>query len=81
MAALAASGYSNRAIAEELFITVSTVEQHLTRVYRKLDIKNRRQLPGLLRSNPDRHRPGPCPHTTAATGRTGSELTGSDAHR
>ncbi|MGC0416200.1 ATP-binding protein [Embleya sp. AB8] len=49
VAALAASGYSNRGISEELFITVSTVEQHLTRVYRKLDIKNRRQLPAHLR--------------------------------
>ncbi|MFJ8744485.1 AAA family ATPase [Embleya sp. NPDC127516] len=81
VAALAASGYSNRGIAEELFITVSTVEQHLTRVYRKLDIKNRRQLPGLLRSNPDRYRPGPCPHIATTTDRTGSDLAGSDAHR
>ncbi|MFI1585397.1 LuxR C-terminal-related transcriptional regulator [Embleya sp. NPDC020630] len=50
VAALAACGYSNRGISEELFITVSTVEQHLTRVYRKLDIKNRRELPSHLRT-------------------------------
>ena len=35
VATLAASGKTNRAIARELHITDSTVEQHLTRVYRK----------------------------------------------
>ncbi|MHC5908172.1 LuxR C-terminal-related transcriptional regulator [Streptomyces sp. S6] len=45
VAALAARGSTNREISEELFITVSTVEQHLTRVYRKLDITSRQELP------------------------------------
>jgi DNA-binding CsgD family transcriptional regulator len=40
----AAQGYTNREIAAKLFITVSTVEQHLTRVYRKMGIRNREQL-------------------------------------
>ena len=40
MAALAAQGSTNREIAAELYITVSTVEQHLTRVYRKLNIRD-----------------------------------------
>ncbi|WP_214103858.1 helix-turn-helix transcriptional regulator [Acrocarpospora catenulata] len=44
VADLAAIGYSNREIADKLFITVSTVEQHLTRIYRKLNI-SRRDLP------------------------------------
>lgn len=44
VAALAASGYSNREIGRKLFITTSTVEQHLTRVYRKLSVKRRREL-------------------------------------
>jgi DNA-binding CsgD family transcriptional regulator len=44
VAVLAAQGYTNREIADKLFITVSTVEQHLTRVYRKMDIRNREQL-------------------------------------
>ncbi|MFJ6141368.1 AAA family ATPase [Kitasatospora sp. NPDC092286] len=44
VAALAARGSTNREIAAELYITVSTVEQHLTRVYRKLNIRGRRQL-------------------------------------
>ncbi|MFD0689619.1 helix-turn-helix transcriptional regulator [Actinomadura fibrosa] len=39
VAALAAAGYTNREISEKLYITVSTVEQHLTRVYRKLNVK------------------------------------------
>jgi DNA-binding CsgD family transcriptional regulator len=45
VAVLAACGYTNREIAEKLCITVSTVEQHLTRVYRKLNITRRQQLP------------------------------------
>lgn len=45
VAALAAIGYTNREIANKLYITASTVEQHLTRVYRKLDVKDRRELP------------------------------------
>ncbi len=51
VAALAAQGYKNRQIAGRLFITVSTVEQHLTRVYRKLKVNRRRDLPmDLLRA-------------------------------
>ncbi|MFE6037801.1 AAA family ATPase [Streptomyces sp. NPDC056452] len=40
----AMSGHSNRQIASQLFVTVSTVEQHLTRIYRKLNIKRRTDL-------------------------------------
>jgi DNA-binding CsgD family transcriptional regulator len=49
VAILAACGHSNRDISAQLFITVSTVEQHLTRVYRKLKIAGRKQLPVDLR--------------------------------
>ncbi|WFB09525.1 LuxR C-terminal-related transcriptional regulator [Streptomyces sp. LX-29] len=48
VAALAASGYTNREIAAKLFITISTVEQHLTRVYRKINITHRQDLPASL---------------------------------
>jgi DNA-binding NarL/FixJ family response regulator len=48
VAVLAARGYSNKDISRELVITVSTVEQHLTRVYRKLRVR-RRELPAHLR--------------------------------
>ncbi|KOV60825.1 helix-turn-helix transcriptional regulator [Streptomyces sp. MMG1121] len=51
IASMAVMGYTNREIAEKLFITPSTVEQHLTRVYRKLAVKNRQSLPGYLRSD------------------------------
>lgn len=45
VASLAALGNSNREIADQLCITVSTVEQHLTRVYRKLKVTSRADLP------------------------------------
>nr|UPI48925.1 ATPase [Micromonospora sp.] len=48
VADLAARGHTNRQIARTLFITVSTVEQHLTRVYRKLNVNRRADLPGKL---------------------------------
>jgi DNA-binding CsgD family transcriptional regulator len=44
VAALAAAGNTNRQIAERLFITVSTVEQHLTKIYRKLNLSSRSGL-------------------------------------
>ncbi|GGU99734.1 LuxR family transcriptional regulator [Streptomyces litmocidini] len=51
VAALAAQGCSNRQIAQRLHITVSTVEQHLTRVYRKLGITRRQDIPADLPQN------------------------------
>jgi DNA-binding CsgD family transcriptional regulator/tetratricopeptide (TPR) repeat protein len=51
VASLAAQGCTNRQIARKLFVTVSTVEQHLTRVYRKLRINSRSDLPTSLLSS------------------------------
>lgn len=48
VAALAAQGDTNRQIANKLFVTVSTVEQHLTRVYRKIGVTRRNDLPAKL---------------------------------
>lgn len=48
VAALAARGLTNREIARNLYITVSTVEQHLTRAYRKLRVNRREDLPSEL---------------------------------
>ncbi|WP_272948692.1 helix-turn-helix transcriptional regulator [Micromonospora endolithica] len=48
VAMLAAGGHTNREISRKLFITVSTVEQHLTRVYRKLNVTRRTDLPADL---------------------------------
>jgi DNA-binding CsgD family transcriptional regulator len=53
VAALAVEGYTNREIAKKLYITVSTVEQHLTRVYRKLKVRRRTDLPAELRDHWD----------------------------
>ncbi|GKQ36205.1 LuxR family transcriptional regulator [Streptomyces sp. A012304] len=44
VARLVAKGRSNREVASLLFITVSTVEQHLTSIYRKLHINRRAEL-------------------------------------
>lgn len=44
VAELVAVGHTNREVAQALFITVSTVEQHLTRVYRKLNLSGRSDL-------------------------------------
>ncbi|WP_067464479.1 helix-turn-helix transcriptional regulator [Nocardia amamiensis] len=48
VADLAAKGMRNRDIAAELGITTSTVEQHLTRVYRKLKVRRRTELRFML---------------------------------
>jgi DNA-binding CsgD family transcriptional regulator len=39
VAELAAQGRSNKEIAAELYMGISTVEAHLSRVYRKLDVR------------------------------------------
>lgn len=48
VASLATRGYSNREISRRLFITVSTVEQHLTHIYRKCGIRRRNELATVL---------------------------------
>jgi DNA-binding CsgD family transcriptional regulator len=52
VATLAAAGQTNREIADQLFVTASTVEQHLTNVFRKLGVKGRLQLPAELANVP-----------------------------
>ena len=48
IARLAADGLSNQAIAEQVFVSVKTVESNLKRAYRKLDISSRAQLARAL---------------------------------
>ena len=47
VAALAAAGRSNKAIAQELFVTIKTVEVHLSNTYRKLGVASRADLARL----------------------------------
>jgi DNA-binding CsgD family transcriptional regulator len=44
VAELAATGRSNKEIARALFVTVNTVEGHLSHAYAKLGIRSRAQL-------------------------------------
>ncbi|MBN0047096.1 helix-turn-helix transcriptional regulator [Streptomyces actuosus] len=48
VALLAAQGRTNRAIADELFVELRTVEMHLSRTYRKLGITGRAGLADAL---------------------------------
>ena len=52
IALLAASGQTSRAIAEHLYLSARTVDNHLGRIYEKLGVSNRAELAMAL----DRHR-------------------------
>jgi DNA-binding CsgD family transcriptional regulator len=54
VAAMAAEGKTNRAIAQELFLTVKTIEAHLSSAYRKLDIGSRAELSEAFSAEPRR---------------------------
>jgi DNA-binding CsgD family transcriptional regulator len=57
---LAALGHTNREISRDLYITVSTVEQHLTHAYRKLGISTRADLQAeLMRAKAGSREPEP----------------------
>ena len=48
VARLVATGLTNREVADELYVSVKTVEYHLRNSYMKLNITSRRSLAGLL---------------------------------
>jgi len=56
VAELVAAGYTNREVAQALFVSVHTVEDNLRRVYRKLGIRSRTELaasrPGRVGQRP-----------------------------
>ncbi|MGH3084023.1 MAG: helix-turn-helix transcriptional regulator, partial [Gaiellaceae bacterium] len=60
VAQLAADGMSNKEIAQTLFVTIKTVEVHLSHAYRKLEISSRAQLDKSLLN------PAPTPAPTSA---------------
>jgi DNA-binding NarL/FixJ family response regulator len=47
---LAAQGLSNKDIAARLFVTVHTVEVHLSHAYAKLGVRSRSQLPHVAKA-------------------------------
>jgi DNA-binding NarL/FixJ family response regulator len=51
VAELVASGLSNKEVAAQLFISVYTVEAHLSNVYTKLGIRSRAQLARQLHAS------------------------------
>ena len=48
LAQLAAGGVSNKEIAQSLFVTLRTVEMHLSNTYNKLEIRSRHELAEAL---------------------------------
>ena len=53
VAELAAAGHTNKEIAVTLFMGVSTVEAHLSRIYRKLGLRSRTELAGRITTEGD----------------------------
>jgi DNA-binding CsgD family transcriptional regulator len=49
VATLVAEGRTNREAADELFMSVNTIEWNLTRIYRKLGVRSRTELAAKLR--------------------------------
>jgi DNA-binding NarL/FixJ family response regulator len=49
---MAAAGGTNKAIAQDLFVTLRTVETHLTHAYQKLEISSRAELGAALEAAP-----------------------------
>jgi len=54
VAELAASGLTNREIAQTLFVTVKAIQFHLGNTYRKLEIGTREELPAALQAGSGR---------------------------
>src|SRR5215468_4645912 len=60
VAQLAAGGMGNKEIAQTLFITIKTVEVHLSHAYRKLQIRSRAQLQNALSTPAPNSAPAPA---------------------
>ena len=51
----AAAGVTSKGIADELFLSARTIDNHLHRVYAKLGVGGRSQLAAALRAMADGH--------------------------
>jgi DNA-binding CsgD family transcriptional regulator len=60
IAAMAAEGLSNREIAQALFVTLRTVEMHLSNAFRKLGVSSRTQLAAALTAPAEDAVPAPA---------------------
>jgi len=69
VARLVAAGLSNRQVAAELFVSVKTVQFHLTHIYSKLHIGSRTELAASLRDD------APPAESTASAGQHGDLAT------
>jgi DNA-binding CsgD family transcriptional regulator len=65
IAAMVAGGMTNREVAHALFVTGKTVEADLSSVFRKLDLRSRRQLPKALKTAFDEWQDAPDDDTRA----------------
>jgi ATP/maltotriose-dependent transcriptional regulator MalT len=54
IALLAAAGHASKVIAERLYVSVRTVDNHLGRIYDKLGVSSRAELAAALDRDPDR---------------------------
>jgi DNA-binding CsgD family transcriptional regulator len=52
IAKLAAAGVPSKGIADQLYLSARTVDNHLLRVYAKLGVAGRAELAGALRALP-----------------------------